>query len=87
MTEDGSYPGLDEHISIEFMTATNDGNAIDGWHWLIEWTTTSFYIKSMNPAVQAMKVSMHGPVPGHSIAVKSTFDSTSNAPTLTAQRE
>jgi hypothetical protein len=63
MTEDGSYPGLDEHSSIEFMTATNDGTAIDGWHWLIEWTTTSFYIKSMNPAVQAMKVSMYGPDP------------------------
>ena len=30
---------------------------------MIEWTTTSFYIKSMNPAIQAMKVSMHGPDP------------------------
>ena len=63
MTEGVPYPGLDEHSAIEFLTATNDGTAIDGWHWLIEWTTTSFYIKSKNPAVQAMKVSMHGPDP------------------------
>jgi hypothetical protein len=63
MTENAPYPGLDEHSAIEFLMATNDGTAIDGWHWLIEWTTTSFYIKSMNPAIQAMKVSMHGPDP------------------------
>jgi hypothetical protein len=63
MTGDVPYPGGDEHSAIEFLTATNDGTAIDGWHWLIEWTTTSFYIKSMNPAIQAMKVSMHGPDP------------------------
>jgi len=55
------FPGMDEHRAIEFLTVTDDGTAIDGWHWLIEWTTTSFYIKSMNPALQAMKVSVHGP--------------------------
>lgn len=63
MTEHVLYPGMDEHQKIEFFTARADGVAIDGWHWLIEWTTTSFYIKSMNPAIQAMKVSMHGPDP------------------------
>lgn len=57
------FPGMDQHPCIEWFMATNDGTAIDGWHWLIEWTTTSFYIKSMNPAVQLMKVSMHGPDP------------------------
>lgn len=57
------HPGMDQHPCIEWFMATNDGTAIDGWHWLIEWTTTSFYIKSMNPAVQLMKVSMHGPDP------------------------
>ena len=65
MTEDVPCPGMDEHRSIEFLTATNDGTAIDGWHWLIEWTTTSFYIKSMNPAIQGAKVSIHGPDARH----------------------
>ncbi len=54
---------MDQHPRIEWFMATNDGTAIDGWHWFIEWTTTSFYIKSLNPAVQLMKVSMHGPDP------------------------
>ena len=51
MTEDVLYPGLDEHRAIEFLTATGDGTAIDGWHWLMETSTTSFYIKSMNQGV------------------------------------
>jgi hypothetical protein len=54
---------MDEHRAIEFFAATNDGTAIDSWHWLLEWSTTSFYIKSMNPAMQAAKVSIHGPDP------------------------
>lgn len=56
---------MEEHRAIEFLTATADGPAVDGWHWLIEWSTTSFYIKSMNPAMQATKVSLHGPDPKH----------------------
>jgi hypothetical protein len=56
---------MDEHRAIEFFAATNDGTAIDSWHWLLEWTTTSFYVKSMNPAMQAAKVSIHGPDPRH----------------------
>jgi hypothetical protein len=63
VSHDPLYPGMDQHTAIEFFMATTDGTAIDGWHWLIEWTTTSFYIKSMNPAAQLMKVSMHGPDP------------------------
>src|SRR6185437_11030359 len=59
------YPGMDEHRAIEFFAATNDGTAIDSWHWLIEWSTTSFYIKSMNPALQGTKVSIHGPDDRH----------------------
>lgn len=59
------YPGMDQHKAIEWMMATSDGTAIDSWHWLIEFTTTSFYIKSMNRALQAMKVSIHGPDARH----------------------
>lgn len=58
---DESYPSLDEHRAIEFLSATADGTAIDSWHWLIETATTSFYIKSLNRALQAAKVSLHGP--------------------------
>lgn len=58
------FPGMDQHEAIEWFMNTNDGRAIDGWHWLIEWTTTSFYVKAMTVATQILKVSMHGPDPG-----------------------
>lgn len=61
MTDDVLYPGMDEHRAIEFLWATSDGTAIDSWHWLIETSTTSFYIKSMNRAMQGAKVTIHGP--------------------------
>jgi hypothetical protein len=54
---------MDQHEAIEWFMATNDGTAIDSWHWFIEWTTTSFYIKAMSLAAQLLKVSMHGPDP------------------------
>lgn len=56
---------MDEHRAIEFFMATSDGTAIDSWHWLIEWSTTSFYVKSMNRALQGTKVSIHGPDDRH----------------------
>ncbi|WNG79968.1 hypothetical protein C6A86_017020 [Mycobacterium sp. ITM-2016-00316] len=59
------YPGMDQQTAIEWFMATNDGTAIDSWHWLIEFSTTSFYLKSMNRALQAMKVSIHGPDDRH----------------------
>lgn len=74
MTEDVPYPGLDEHRAIEFLWATNNGTAIDSWHWLIEFTTTSFYIKSMNRALQSMKVSLHGPDERHAGMEHFRFD-------------
>jgi hypothetical protein len=55
------HPGMDEHRALEFFMATNDGTAIDSWHWLVESSTTSFYIKAMNRALQGAKVSIHGP--------------------------
>ena len=55
------HPGMDEHRAIEFLSARADGIGIDGWHWLLETSATSFYIKSMNPAMQGAKVSLHGP--------------------------
>lgn len=59
------YPGMDQHQGIEFLMATEDGSAIDGWHWLIEPTSTSFYLKSMHRALQGAKVSIHGPDDRH----------------------
>lgn len=64
------YPGMAEwppmspQRAVEFFWAKN-GTGIDGWHWLIEWSTSSFYIKSMNPALEGAKVSIHGPDPKH----------------------
>lgn len=45
-----NWPGMNQQHAIEFLAA-EDGTGIDGWHWLIEWSTTSFYIKSLNPAL------------------------------------
>lgn len=68
MIEDEPYPGLsevhpgmDQHRAIEFLGARADGIGIDGWHWLLETSATSFYIKSMNQAMQGAKVTLHGP--------------------------
>jgi hypothetical protein len=58
------YPGMDQQHAVEFLFAEN-GTGIDGWHWLIEWSTSSFYIKSLNPALEQAKVSIHGPDPKH----------------------
>lgn len=58
---DDFYPGLDEHRAIEFLWARGDGIGIDSWHWLIEASRSSFYIKSMNRALQGAKVTLHGP--------------------------
>ncbi|SLC59839.1 Uncharacterised protein [Mycobacteroides abscessus subsp. massiliense] len=38
---------------------------IAGYTWLIEWSTTSFYIKSMYKPMRMLKVSIHGPDPKH----------------------
>jgi hypothetical protein len=65
LTVDLLYPGMDEHRAIEFLSATNDGTAIDSWHWLMERSATSFYIKSMNRALQGAKVTIHGPDERH----------------------
>jgi hypothetical protein len=59
-----NWPGMNQQHAIEFLAAEN-GTGIDGWHWLIEWSTTSFYIKSLNPALEQAKVSLHGPDPKH----------------------
>lgn len=54
------WPPMSPQRAVEFLFA-EDGTGIDGWHWLIEWSTSSFYIKSMNPALEGAKVSIHGP--------------------------
>jgi hypothetical protein len=36
-----------------------------GFHWLIEWSTTSFYFKCLHPGIQLAKVSLHGLDPKH----------------------
>lgn len=52
-----------EH-AIEFLAHDRASN-IAGYTWLIEWSTTSFYIKSTYKPMQLMKVSLHGPDPKH----------------------
>ncbi|WP_155943416.1 hypothetical protein [Mycobacterium sp. UM_WGJ] len=73
------WPGMDQQQAVEFFAATQDGTAIDGWHWLIEWSTTSFYIKSLNPAMEQAKVSLHGPDPKHPGKQHLRFDLVSDA--------
>ncbi|WP_264922161.1 hypothetical protein [Mycobacteroides chelonae] len=65
MTKDVRFPGVDEHRAVEFLFAAGGGIGIDGWHWLVETSTTSFYIKSMNQALQGAKITLHGPDERH----------------------
>lgn len=59
------FPGMQERTALEWLMATDDGTAIDSWHWLIESSTTSFYVKSLNQALEGAKVSIHGPDDSH----------------------
>ncbi|BCO67481.1 hypothetical protein MINTM008_23410 [Mycobacterium intracellulare] len=52
-----------EH-AIGFFTHDRVSN-VAGYTWPIEWSTTSFYIKSTYKPMQLMKVSLHGPDPEH----------------------
>lgn len=79
MTAEEHWPGMDQQQAVEFFAAAKDGTAVDGWHWLIEWSTTSFYIKSLNPAMEQAKVSLHGPDPKHPGQQHFRFDSVSDA--------
>lgn len=55
---------MDGQHAIEFFTLDR-ASKIAGYAWLIEWSTTSFYIKSTYKPMQLMKVSLHGPDPKH----------------------
>jgi hypothetical protein len=61
-----TYPGMQQQHAIEFFFIAGPPISLWGFHWLIEWSTTSFYIKCLHPGLQAAKVSLHGPDPQHS---------------------
>ena len=42
-----------------------EATSLWGFHWLIEWSTSSFYIKCLQPRLQSAKVSLHGADPNH----------------------
>ena len=50
--------------AIEFFFIA-EASSLWGFHWLIEWSTSSFYVKCLHPAMQSAKVSLHGPDPKH----------------------
>jgi hypothetical protein len=58
------HPGMQQQHAIEFFFI-EEATALWGFHWLIEWSTTSFYIKCLHPGLQLAKVSLHGPDPRH----------------------
>lgn len=55
---------MEQQHAIEFFFIA-EATALWGHHWLIEWSTSSFYIKCLHPAMQMAKVSLHGPDPKH----------------------
>jgi hypothetical protein len=67
---------MDGQNAIVFFVL-NKETQIWGYSWLIEWSTTSFYIKSQFPPLQSMKVSLHGPDPKHPGKQHLRFDFTS----------
>ncbi|VBA47928.1 hypothetical protein LAUMK41_00642 [Mycobacterium attenuatum] len=57
---------MHQQHAIEFFFIAESGTTgVWGFHWLIEWSTSSFYIKCLNPGLQSSKVSLHGPDPKH----------------------
>jgi hypothetical protein len=55
---------MQQQHAIEFFFI-EEASSLWGFHWLIEWSTSSFYIKCLHPALQSAKVSLHGPDPKH----------------------
>lgn len=55
---------MQQQHAIEFFFLARP-TSLWGFHWLIEWSTSSFYIKCLHPGMQSMKVSLHGPDPKH----------------------
>jgi hypothetical protein len=55
---------MGEQDAVAFVIVNNPPT-IAGYTWLIEWTTTSFYVKSLYQPLQTAKVSIHGADPGH----------------------
>ena len=58
------YPGMRQQHAIEFFFLA-EATSLWGFHWLIEWSTSSFYVKCLHPGLQMAKVSLHGPDPKH----------------------
>ena len=55
---------MQQQHAIEFFFIAR-ATSLWGYHWLIEWSTSSFYIKCLHPGMQTTKVSLHGPDPKH----------------------
>lgn len=55
---------MQQQHAIEFFFIA-EASSVWGFHWLIEWSTSSFYVKCLHPAMQSAKVSLHGPDPKH----------------------
>ena len=55
---------MQQQHAMEFVFI-EEATSLWGFHWLIEWSTSSFYIKCLHPGLQSAKVSLHGPDPKH----------------------
>ena len=55
---------MQQQNAIEFFFI-EEATSLWGFHWLIEWSTSSFYIKCLQPGLQSAKVSLHGADPKH----------------------
>jgi hypothetical protein len=72
------FPGMQQQHAIEFFFLA-EATSLWGYHWLIEWSTSSFYIKCLHPGLQMAKVSLHGPDPKHPGRQHLRFDQESDA--------
>ncbi len=64
---------MQQQHAIEFFFI-EEATSLCGFHWLIEWSTSSFYIKCLHHGLQSAKVSLHGPDPEHSGRQHLRFD-------------
>lgn len=81
-----SFPGMQQQHAIEFFFI-EESTSLWGFHWFIEWSTSSIYIKSRHPGPQVAKVSLHGPDPKHPGQQHLRYDLERNKPDLMERAE
>ena len=77
---------MQQQHAIEFFFLAK-ATSLWEFHWLIEWSTSSFYVKCLHPRLQSAKVSLHGPDPKHPGKQHLRFDLVEHAGLIQRSRD